>query len=76
VGFVKGVVFLNRLGASRLNPGQTERSVGRAPTGQPVEEWVVTNMHFGGDEVVREWIGADKLGLFIQLGGLDDRWSN
>jgi len=41
-----------------------------------VEEWVVTNMHFGGDEVVREWIGADKLGLFIQLGGLDDRWSN
>ncbi len=23
-----------------------------------------------------EWIGADKLGLFIQLGVLDDPWPN
>src|SRR5580658_4398210 len=36
--------------------------VGRAPTGRPVEEWAVTIMHFEGDKVVREWIGADKLG--------------
>ena len=33
--------------------------VGRAPTGQAVEEWVVAIMHFEGDKVVREWIGAD-----------------
>jgi hypothetical protein len=39
-----------------------------------VEEWVVTIMHFESDKVVREWIGADKLGLFIQLGVLDDPW--
>ena len=39
-----------------------------------VEEWVVTIMHFEDDKVVREWIGADKLGLFIQLGVLDDPW--
>jgi hypothetical protein len=33
-------------------------------------------MHFEGDKVVREWIGADKLWLFIQLGVLDDPWPN
>jgi predicted ester cyclase len=48
--------------------------VGRAPTGRAVEEWVVRIMHFESDKVVREWIGADKLGLFIQLGVLDDPW--
>jgi predicted ester cyclase len=50
--------------------------VGRAPTGRAVEEWVVTIMHFEGEKVVREWIGADKLGLFIQLGVLPDPWPN
>ena len=48
--------------------------MGRAPTGRAVEEWVVNILHFEGDKVVREWIGADKLGLFIQLGVLDDPW--
>ncbi len=47
---------------------------GRSPTGRSVEEWVVTIMDFEDDKVVREWIGADKLGLFIQLGVLDDPW--
>ncbi len=49
---------------------------GRAPTGWAVEEWVVTIMHFEDDKVVREWIEADKLGLFIQLGVLQDPWPN
>ncbi len=48
--------------------------VGRPPTGRAVEEWVVDIMHFEGDRVVSEWIGADKLGLFIQLGVIDDPW--
>jgi predicted ester cyclase len=48
--------------------------VGRPPTGRVVEEWVVTIMHFDGERVVWEWIGADKLGLFIQLGVVDDPW--
>jgi len=48
--------------------------LGRPPTGRPVEEWVVDITHFEGDKVVSEWIGADKLGLFIQLGVLDDPW--
>ena len=48
--------------------------VGRPPTGRNVEEWVVDIMHFEDDKVVSEWIGADKLGLFIQLRVLDDPW--
>jgi predicted ester cyclase len=48
--------------------------VGRAPTGKPVEEWTVTIMHFEQDRVVKEWVGADKLGLFIQLGALESPW--
>ncbi len=48
--------------------------VGRPPTGRAVEEWVVGIMHFEGDRVVSEWIGADKLGLFIQLGVVDNPW--
>ena len=48
--------------------------LGRPPTGRAVEEWVVDIMQFEGDRVVREWIGADKLGLFIQLGVVDDPW--
>ncbi|MGO9343637.1 MAG: ester cyclase [Acidimicrobiales bacterium] len=44
--------------------------------GRAVDEWVVTIMHFEGNKVVREWIGADKLGLFIQLGVLNDPWPN
>lgn len=48
--------------------------VGREPTGRAVEEWAVSIMHFDHDRVVREWIGADKLGLFIKLGVLDSPW--
>ena len=48
--------------------------VGRPATGRTVDEWAVTIMHFDDDKVVREWIGADKLGLFIQLRVVDDPW--
>jgi len=48
--------------------------LGRPPPGRPVDEWVVDIMHFEGDRVVTEWIGADKLGLFVQLGVVDDPW--
>jgi len=47
---------------------------GRAPTRRAGNEWVVTIMHFDGDRVVQEWIGADKLGMFMQLGVLKDPW--
>jgi len=48
--------------------------VGRPPTGRSVDEWVVFIMHFDGGKIVREWVGADKLGLFIQLGVVEDPW--
>jgi predicted ester cyclase len=47
---------------------------GRPPTGRSVEEWVVSILHFEDEKVVREWIGADKLGLFIQLGVVENPW--
>jgi predicted ester cyclase len=50
--------------------------VGRAPTGRAVDEWAITILHFDGDKVVREWVGADKLGLFIQLGWSKTRGRN
>ena len=48
--------------------------LGRLPTGRSIEAWAVDIMHFEGDRVVSEWIGADNLGLFIKLGVLDDPW--
>ena len=50
--------------------------LGRPPTGRAVEDWIVDIMHFDDERVVSEWIGADNLGLFIQLGVLDDPWPN
>jgi predicted ester cyclase len=52
------------------------RVLGPFPYGRGVEEWVVSIMHFEDDKAVREWIGADKLGMFIQLGVLDSPWPN
>ncbi|HUB70208.1 MAG TPA: hypothetical protein VL984_07290 [Acidimicrobiales bacterium] len=34
----------------------------------------VTITHFEHDKVVSEWVGPDKLGLFIQLGVVDNPW--
>jgi hypothetical protein len=31
-------------------------------------------MRFENDRVVSEWMGADKLGVFIQLGVFEDPW--
>jgi len=45
---------------------------GRAATRRAVNAWVVTIMHFDGDRVIGEWIVADNLGLFIQLGVVDN----
>jgi hypothetical protein len=43
---------------------------------RPVSGWESgrTIMHFEDDLVVREWVGADKLGLFVQLGVLESPW--
>jgi predicted ester cyclase len=57
-----------------LRGTDTGGHLGRPPTGRAIEDWLVDIMHFEGDKVVSEWIGADNLGLFIQLGVLDDPW--
>ena len=57
-----------------LRGTDTGGHLGRPPTGRAIDDWVVHIMHFEGDGVVSEWIGADNLGLFIQLGVIDDPW--
>jgi len=57
-----------------LRGTDTGGHLGRPPTGRAIEDWVVDIMHFEDDMVVSEWIGADNLGLFVQLGVLDDPW--
>jgi predicted ester cyclase len=59
---------------STVHGTDTGGYAGRAPTGRATKEWVVNIMHFEGDRVVREFIGADKLGLFIELGVVDNPW--
>ena len=60
----------------RLNLRGTDLGgyAGRPPTGRAAGEWVVNILHFEDDRVVREFIGADKLGLFIGLGVVADPW--
>ncbi len=41
---------------------------GRPPTGLPVSMWAVSFLEFRGSHAVTEWIGADYLGMFEQLG--------
>jgi steroid delta-isomerase-like uncharacterized protein len=48
---------------------------GEPPTGRAVTTWAVSFLHFDGDRVVSEWIGADYLGLFEQLGTLTSPWA-
>ncbi|HUC14642.1 MAG TPA: ester cyclase [Acidimicrobiales bacterium] len=57
-----------------LRGTDTGGHLGRPPTGRAMQTWAVDIMHFEGDRVVREWIGADNLGTFIQLGVVDDPW--
>jgi len=47
---------------------------GHPPTGRTVSEWVVSFLRFEDDRVVSEFIGADKLGLFIELGVVTNPW--
>jgi predicted ester cyclase len=57
-----------------LHGSDTGGFIGRPATGRTVEQWGVSILRFDGDRVVSEWMGSDKLGLFIQLGAVDDPW--
>jgi predicted ester cyclase len=58
----------------RYRGTDTGGHLGRAATERAVEVWAVSIMHFEQNKVAREWIGADNLGLFIELGVLDNPW--
>lgn len=47
---------------------------GHPPTGRTVSEWVVNFLRFEDDRVTSEFIGADKLGMFIELGIVANPW--
>ena len=44
------------------------------PTGRTVSEWVVNFLRFEDDRVISEFIGADKLGMFSELGVVVNPW--
>jgi len=57
-----------------LNGTDLGGHAGRLPTGRTIKEWAINIMRFENDRVVSEWMGADKLGVFIQLGVFADPW--
>jgi steroid delta-isomerase-like uncharacterized protein len=48
---------------------------GHPPTGRRMSTWAVSFLHFAGDQVTSEWVGADYLGLFEQLGLTASPWT-
>jgi predicted ester cyclase len=57
-----------------LNGTDLGGHAGRPATGRTITEWAINIMRFENDRVVSEWMGADKLGVFIQLGVFEDPW--
>ena len=49
---------------------------GRLPTGRTITGWGSEHFGFRGGRVLTNWIGADWLGVLIQLGVLADPWSS
>jgi hypothetical protein len=47
---------------------------GREPTGRRMTLWAVSFLHFEGNRVVSEWVGADYLGFFQDLAILASPW--
>ena len=47
---------------------------GRPPTGRTISGWGVEMFGFFQDRIATDWIGADWLGVLIQLGVLADPW--
>jgi predicted ester cyclase len=48
---------------------------GRPPTGRKVSSWGVDFFGFRDQRIVSDWVGADWLGILIQLGVVSDPWA-
>ena len=48
---------------------------GRPPTGRNVSAWGVDFLGFRDQRIISDWVGADWLGLLVQLGVVSDPWS-
>jgi predicted ester cyclase len=47
---------------------------GRPPTGRYARCWAVDFLHFRDGLVYSDWVGADWLGMLVQLGIVSDPW--
>jgi predicted ester cyclase len=47
---------------------------GRPPTGRAITTWGVDILGFQDGQIISDWIGADWLSLFIQVGVIADPW--
>src|SRR5690348_13422482 len=47
---------------------------GRPPTGRPFRTWAVDILGFRDGRIISNWTGADWVGLFVQLGAIDNPW--
>jgi predicted ester cyclase len=48
---------------------------GRQPSGREISVWGVDMLGFRDGMIVSNWIGVDWLGLFVQIGAVDDPWA-
>ena len=49
---------------------------GRTPTGRSFSAWGVDILGFREGRIISDWIGVDWLGVFTQLGAIDDPWAH
>lgn len=47
---------------------------GRPATGKPVRAWGVDFLEFKDGRIVNDWVGADWLGVFLQLDVVTNTW--
>ena len=47
---------------------------GRPPTGRLMSAWTVDFLRFRDGRIIADWVGADWLGIFVQLGVVPDPW--
>jgi predicted ester cyclase len=47
---------------------------GRPPTGLPARSWHAEFFTFEEDRIIRDWVGGDWLGTFVQLRLIPDPW--